>query len=63
MPRMIDPRADAAILRRWAWLLTAITIGWNALEAVVAIGNGLQAGSIALIGFVWTRWSKSVAPW
>ena len=48
---MITPQADATTLRRWAWLLTAITIGWNAIEAVVAIGSGLQADSIALIGF------------
>lgn len=41
-----DPR-----LRRWAWWLTALTIGWNSLEAVVAIVGGLLAGSIALIGF------------
>lgn len=41
-----DPR-----LRRWAWWLTALTIGWNSLEAIVAIGSGLLAGSIALVGF------------
>src|SRR5262249_44514360 len=38
-------------LRRWAWWLTALTIGWNCLEAIVALGSGLAAGSIALIGF------------
>ncbi|MGE3270537.1 MAG: cation diffusion facilitator family transporter [Chloroflexota bacterium] len=38
-------------LRRWAWRLTWLTIGWNCLEAIVAIGSGLQAGSIALVGF------------
>ncbi len=38
-------------LRRWAWGLTAFTIVWNALEAVVAISSGFLAGSIALIGF------------
>ncbi|MEK6530121.1 MAG: cation transporter [candidate division NC10 bacterium] len=27
------------------------TIGWNSVEAVVAIGAGLLAGSIALVGF------------
>jgi cation diffusion facilitator family transporter len=41
-----DPR-----LRRWAWGLTALTIGWNSLEAVVAILSGLLAGSSALVGF------------
>lgn len=38
-------------LRRWAWGLTALTIGWNSLEAIVAIVSGLAAGSIALVGF------------
>jgi divalent metal cation (Fe/Co/Zn/Cd) transporter len=41
-----DPR-----LRRWAWWLTALTIGWNSLEAIVAIASGVMAGSIALVGF------------
>jgi cation diffusion facilitator family transporter len=42
---------DRPGLWRWAWWLTALTIGWNSLEAVVAVGSGLLAGSIALIGF------------
>jgi cation diffusion facilitator family transporter len=37
--------------RRWAWWLTALTIGWNSIEAVVAIISGVVAGSIALVGF------------
>jgi hypothetical protein len=41
-----DPR-----WRRWAWWLTALTIGWNSLEAVVALVSGLLASSIALVGF------------
>jgi cation diffusion facilitator family transporter len=31
--------------------LTAATIGWNSLEAVIAIVGGILAGSIALVGF------------
>lgn len=31
--------------------LEYITIGWNSLEAFVAIGAGIIAGSIALVGF------------
>lgn len=46
MPSAADPR-----LRRWAWWLTALTIGWNSLEAIIAIGSGVLAGSIALVGF------------
>src|SRR5206468_5214730 len=45
-PAREDPSA-----RRWAWGLTAATIGWNCLEAVIAIVGGILAGSIALIGF------------
>jgi divalent metal cation (Fe/Co/Zn/Cd) transporter len=45
------PGSDTRRLRRWAWWLTALTIGWNSLEAVVAIASGLLAGSIALVGF------------
>jgi divalent metal cation (Fe/Co/Zn/Cd) transporter len=40
-----------AHLRRWAWALTALTIGWNSLEAAIAIVSGWLAGSIALVGF------------
>lgn len=31
--------------------LEYVTIGWNSLEAIVAVGAGILAGSIALIGF------------
>lgn len=31
--------------------LEYFTIGWNSLEAIVAIGAGVLAGSIALVGF------------
>ncbi len=31
--------------------LEYLTIGWNSLEAVVSIGAGVLAGSIALVGF------------
>ncbi|MGH9942313.1 MAG: cation diffusion facilitator family transporter [Pyrinomonadaceae bacterium] len=32
-------------------LLEYVTIGWNSLEGLIAIGAGLAAGSIALVGF------------
>lgn len=38
------------LVRRARWLAYA-TIGWNAVEAVVAITAGAVAGSIALVGF------------
>ena len=48
---MMVAQTNTATLRRWAWWLTALTIGWNSLEAVIAIVGGLLAGSIALVGF------------
>ena len=38
-------------LHRRAVLLEYFTIGWNVVEAVVAIGAGIIAGSVALVGF------------
>jgi divalent metal cation (Fe/Co/Zn/Cd) transporter len=37
--------------RRWAVGLECLTVGWNTLEATVALAAGLVAGSIALVGF------------
>ena len=45
-----DP-VSLANLRRRAVVLAWATIAWNVIEAVVAIGAGLEAGSLALIGF------------
>ena len=42
--------ARAAGLRRGR-LLEYLTVGWNILEGVVAVGSGLTAGSTALVGF------------
>lgn len=38
-------------LRRRVVVLAWMTIAWNVVEAVVAIGAGLEAGSLALVGF------------
>ncbi len=38
-------------LRRRGLLLEALTITWNVIEAAVAIGAGVAARSIALVGF------------
>jgi divalent metal cation (Fe/Co/Zn/Cd) transporter len=38
-------------LHRRALWLEYFTVGWNVVEAVVAIGAGIVAGSVALIGF------------
>lgn len=37
--------------RRLAIRLESLTVGWNAIEAVVAIAGGAAAGSVALLGF------------
>lgn len=42
--------ARAASVRRGK-ALAYLTIGWNSLEALIAIAAGLFAGSIALVGF------------
>ena len=43
--------ATRADLHRRGLVLASFTIAWNVVEAVVAIGAGLAAGSIALVGF------------
>src|SRR5260221_4231485 len=45
-PALADPEAG-----RWAWWLTASTIGWNSLEAAIAVVSGILAGSVAVMGF------------
>lgn len=40
----------AVAVRRARWL-NAATIGWNAVEGVVAISAGIVAGSVSLVGF------------
>jgi len=43
--------ADAELFRRRAIRLEYFTIGWNTIEAFVALAAGWLAGSIALVGF------------
>ena len=43
--------ADRAQLVRRAQLLAWVGLGWHVIEAAVAIGAGVVAGSVALIGF------------
>ena len=47
--RMTAPAIDD-LRRRGLWL-EYLTIGWNVVEAVVAVAAGMAASSIALIGF------------
>jgi divalent metal cation (Fe/Co/Zn/Cd) transporter len=43
--------ADRAPLLRRGIRLEYLTVGWNIVEGIVAIGAGMLAGSVALIGF------------
>lgn len=43
--------AQARALHRRALRLEWFTVAWNIVEAVVAVGAGVAAGSIALVGF------------
>src|SRR5688572_4379628 len=47
---LIGEEARASHVRT-ARNLELLTIGWNSLEAVIAVASGLIAGSIALVGF------------
>lgn len=42
---------DRSALVRRGLLLSWITIGYNLLEAVISVGAGVVAGSVALVGF------------
>lgn len=43
--------ADRPTLLRRGLRLEYLTVGWNVVEGIVAIGAGMVAGSVALIGF------------
>lgn len=45
------PSADRPALLAHALRLEYLTVGWNLVEAAVAIGAGLAANSVALVGF------------
>lgn len=55
------PTVPRAQLVRRARLLAWLGIGWHAVEAAVAIGAGVAAGSIALVGFGADSLIESVA--
>jgi divalent metal cation (Fe/Co/Zn/Cd) transporter len=50
-PAATLPEDGRAALVRRARALAWLGVGWHAIEAAVAVGAGLAAGSIALIGF------------
>jgi len=48
---MVITETTSSPLRRKARLLALATVGWNVLEALVAISAGVAARSVALVGF------------
>jgi divalent metal cation (Fe/Co/Zn/Cd) transporter len=46
----VTPAARTQALRRARWL-NAVTIGWNVVEALVALSAGVAAGSLSLVAF------------
>lgn len=46
----VDTAQAEALRRRGLWL-EYLTIGWNVVEAFVAVGAGIAAGSLALVAF------------
>jgi hypothetical protein len=50
-------------LRRGALALAGLTMAWNVVEGVVAIGAGLAAGSIALVGFGFDSTVEVLSAW
>jgi divalent metal cation (Fe/Co/Zn/Cd) transporter len=47
-------------LRRGRWL-EYLTVGWNMLEGVIAVGAGLVAGSVSLVGFGFDSFIESLS--
>jgi divalent metal cation (Fe/Co/Zn/Cd) transporter len=47
----VSSQTERKRLQRRALALEYATIGWNLIEAVITIGLGIAAGSLALIGF------------
>lgn len=55
------PRADAPDWRRIGLWLVVATLGYNLIEAIVALWSGAEAGSVALVGFGLDSIIESVA--
>jgi divalent metal cation (Fe/Co/Zn/Cd) transporter len=49
MPPLADAAREAALAQ--ARRLEYLTVGWNVVEGVVAVGAAVAAGSVALLGF------------
>jgi divalent metal cation (Fe/Co/Zn/Cd) transporter len=51
MVGMMDPLADRVAAIRRGFLLEWLSIGWMSIEAIVAVGAGIVAGSVTLTAF------------
>lgn len=51
MAQLLVPPTDRDAVVRRSRLLTRLTLGYNLVEFVIAVGAGLAAGSAALLGF------------
>jgi divalent metal cation (Fe/Co/Zn/Cd) transporter len=60
-PRPAPAPPERSRLVRRAKVLAWVGVGWHAIEAAIAVGAGLAAGSIALIGFGADSLIESVA--
>lgn len=56
-----ERRAGRAKLVRQARMLAWLGVGWHGIEAAIAVGAGIVAGSIALVGFGADSLIESVA--
>ena len=57
---LIESRGRGELVKRGR-RLEYLTIGWNLLEGVVAVGAGLVAGSTALVGFGFDSFVESLS--
>jgi divalent metal cation (Fe/Co/Zn/Cd) transporter len=56
-----DEVASRARLLRRGLLLEYLTVGWNIVEGLVAVGVGVASGSIALLGFGLDSFVESIS--
>ena len=56
-----DAGATRAELLRHGLLLEYLTVGWNIIEGLIAIGAGIVSGSVALVGFGMDSFIESIS--
>lgn len=61
MTSTTDVRRTRAGLLRHGLLLEYLTVGWNIIEGLIAIGAGIVSGSVALVGFGMDSFIESIS--